>query len=85
MKKETYADLYNIPGPSDTSIIQTIPITQTDGIECNILKERVATALHYPKEGKTAGFDGISTEEIYEGCSDSLLLQKFHVEVRDIR
>ena len=50
--KENYADLYNMPGPSDTSIIQTIPSTQTEDTEPDILKEEVATALKHLKEGK---------------------------------
>ena len=62
--KENYADLYNMPGPSDTSIIQTIPSTQTEDIEPDILKDEVATALKHLKEGKAAGFDGISAEEM---------------------
>ena len=62
--KENYADLYNMPGPSDTSIIHTIPSTQTDDVEPDILKEEVATALKHLKEGKAAGFDGISAEEL---------------------
>ena len=62
--KENYADLYNMPGPSDTSIIQTIPSTQTEDTEPDILKEEVATALKHLKEGKAAGFDGISAEEM---------------------
>ena len=62
--KENFADLYNMPGPSDTSIIQTIPSTQTEDTEPDILKEEVATALKHLKEGKAAGFDGISAEEM---------------------
>ena len=62
--KENYADLYNMPGPSGTSIIQTIPSTQTDDIEPDILKDEVPTALKHLKEGKAAGFDGISAEEM---------------------
>ena len=62
--EENYADLYNMPGPSDTSIIQAIPSTQTEDTEPDILKEEVATALTHLKEGKAAGFDGISAEEM---------------------
>ena len=62
--KENYADLYNMPGPSDTSIIQVIPSTQTEDTEPDILKEEVATALKHLKEGKAASFDGISAEEM---------------------
>ena len=53
-----------MPGPSDTSIIQTIPSTQTDDTEPDILKDEVAAALKHLKEGKVAGFDGISAEEM---------------------
>ena len=42
--KENHADLYNMPGTSDTSIIQTIPSTKTDDIEPDILKQAVTTA-----------------------------------------
>ena len=62
--KENYEDLYDMPGPLDTRIIQTISCTQKDDIEPDMLKEEVATALKHLEEGKAAGFDGIAAEEM---------------------
>ena len=53
-----------MPGPSDTSIIQTIPSTQTEDTKPDKLKDEVATASKHLKEGKAAVFDGISAEEM---------------------
>ena len=52
-----------MPKPLDTRI-QTIPSNHTDDIEPETLKEEVATALKHLKEGKAAGFDRISAEEM---------------------
>ena len=62
--KENYADVYNIHGALDTSIIQTVPSTQTEDTEPDILKEEVATVLKHLKEGKATDFDRISAEEM---------------------
>ena len=60
--KENYADLYS--ASTDTSIIQTVPSTQTAKIEPDRFKEKVATTTKHLKEGEATCFDGISAEEM---------------------
>ena len=71
--RETYAELYNMPGPSETSVLQTIPSTQVDETEPVILRAEVEVALEHLKEGKAAGYHSISAEELKaagEPCVD---------------
>ena len=59
--KESYSDLYNMPGPSDTSsVLQDI----SEVSELDIMRDEVELALKRLKEGKAAGDDGISAEEL---------------------
>ena len=66
-------------GPSDTNTVQTIPSTQTDDTEPDILKVEVTAALKHLKEGKAAGFNGISTEEIKPVVKLELMLYTKHM------
>ena len=62
-----------MPGPSDTSDLQTIPSAQLDETEPVILRAKVEVALKHLKEGKAAGYDSISAGELKaagEPCVD---------------
>ena len=53
-----------MPDPSNTSVLQNIPSTQLDETEPVILRAEVVQALKHLKEGKAAGYDSISAEEL---------------------
>ena len=62
-----------MPGPSDMSVLQTIPSTQLDETEPVILRAEVEVALKHLKEGKAAGYDSVSSKELKaagEPCGD---------------
>ena len=57
--RENYSD-YNMPGPTDSSVLQTLSNTQASDPEPGILRDEVVIALKHLKDGKAAGHDGIT-------------------------